>query len=86
MVIPIIDLFLASSVTESAARSRLIPAVLSFMADSSFLRDKAEQALRLARDTTDPVLIKSLKEFAAECLARADKVDRIALGEDPENI
>jgi hypothetical protein len=37
------------------------------------LRDKAEQALRLARDTTDQVLVKSLIEVAA------------ALGEDPEN-
>ena len=43
------------------------------MAYSSYLRDKAEQALRLARDSTDQVLVKSLIEVAA------------ALGEDPEN-
>lgn len=54
------------------------------MADTSFLRDRAEQALRLARDTTDPVLLKSLKELAAEYLARADAIDRRTLGEDPE--
>ena len=38
---------------------------MSLMANSSFLRDKAEQALRLARDNTDPMLIKSLKEYLA---------------------
>ena len=56
------------------------------MADLSYFRDKAEQALRLARDNTDQVLVKSLKELAAEYLARADAIDRKALGQDPENI
>jgi hypothetical protein len=61
--------------------------------DHSHLRDKAEQALRLARDSTDQVLVKSLIEVAAEYLGRADAIDLVkslkevaaALGEDPEN-
>ena len=60
------------------------------MTDSSYLRDKAEQALRLARDITDQVLVKSLIEAAAESLGRADAIDLVeglkdvaaALGED----
>ena len=63
------------------------------MTDASYLRDKAEQALRLARDSTDQVLVKSLIEVAAESLGRADAIDLVkylqevaaALGEDPEN-
>jgi hypothetical protein len=61
------------------------------MTDSSYLRDKAEQALRLARDITDQALVKSLIEAAAESLGRADAIDLVeglkdvaaALGEDP---
>lgn len=62
------------------------------MAYSSYLRDKAEQALRLVRDSTDQVLVKSLMEDAAESLGRADAIDLVenlkevaaALGEDPK--
>ncbi len=53
------------------------------MADPIFYRDKAEQALRLARASTDLVLIDSLKEMAREYLARADALDGVALGKDP---
>lgn len=63
------------------------------MAYSSYLRDKAEQALRLARDNTDQVLVKSLIKVAAESLGRADAIDLVkylqevaaTLGKDPEN-
>jgi len=55
------------------------------MADSIFYRDKAEQAFRLARDSTDPVLVKSLKEMAREYVARADALDGLALGKDPKD-
>ena len=58
---------------------------VSRMPDSSFYREKAEQALRLARDSTDPVLVKSLKEMAREYLARADTLDGLALGKDPKD-
>ena len=47
------------------------------MTDTSYLRDKAEQALRLARDSTDQVLVKSLIEDAAESLGRADAIDLV---------
>ena len=63
------------------------------MTESSYLRGKAEQALRSARDSTDQVLVMSLIEAAAESLGRADAIDLVeslkevaaALGEDPEN-
>ena len=63
------------------------------MTYGSYLRDKAEQALRLARDNTDQVLVKSLIKVAAESLGRADAIDLVkylqevaaTLGEDPEN-
>jgi hypothetical protein len=45
------------------------------MEDSSYYRERAETALRLARDTTDPHLIKTLRAFAAECNAKADAID-----------
>ncbi len=47
------------------------------MAESSYLRNKAEQALRLARDNTDQVLATSLIEDAAEYLGRAEAIDLI---------
>jgi len=47
------------------------------MAYSSYLRDKAEQALRTARDNTDQVLVKSLIEDAVEYLGRADAIDLV---------
>jgi hypothetical protein len=55
------------------------------MADSSYFREKAEQCLRLARDSTDPMLVKSLTELAAEYAARAIEVDSAALGKDPDD-
>jgi hypothetical protein len=63
------------------------------MAYSSYLRDKAVQALRTAQDNTDPVLVKTLMEDAAEYLGRAEAIDLVeslrevaaALGKDPEN-
>ena len=55
------------------------------MVDSSFYREKAEQALRLARDSTDPVLINSLTEMAREYIARADAIDGLVLGKDPKD-
>jgi hypothetical protein len=58
---------------------------VSPMTDSSFYREKAGQALRLARDSTDPVLVKSLAEMAREYIARADAIDGLALGKDPED-
>ena len=70
--------------TESAACSRLIQRGVA-MSESSFYREKAEQALRLARDSTDPVLIKSLADLAQEYIARADMLDGVALGKDPED-
>jgi hypothetical protein len=54
------------------------------MADPLYFREKAEQALRLARDSTDPMLAKSLKELAVEYIARANAIEASALGEDPE--
>jgi hypothetical protein len=71
-------------VTESSASSRLIYAVRT-MADSSYFREKAEQALRLARGTTDPMLVKSLMEMAQEYLAQADAINGTKLGEDSED-
>jgi hypothetical protein len=58
---------------------------VSPMTDSSFYREKAEQALRLARDSTDPVLINSLTEMAREYIARADAIDGLVLGKDPKD-
>lgn len=55
------------------------------MARSSLYREKAAQALRIARDNTDPELIKNLQAFAAEYNAIADRIDGKALGEDPED-
>jgi hypothetical protein len=62
------------------------------MTDASYLRDKAEQALCLARDITDQVLVKSLIDAAAESLGRADAIDLVeslkevaaGLGEDTQ--
>ncbi len=54
------------------------------MADSSYYRDKAEQAFRLARQNTDPMLIKSLTELAQHYLTQADAIDGAAFAKDPE--
>jgi hypothetical protein len=55
------------------------------MADSSYYRGKAEQALRLARQNTDPMLVESLTELARHYLAQADAIDGAAFGKDPED-
>ena len=47
------------------------------MVYSLYLRDKAEQALRLARDSTDQVLVRGLIEDAAEYLGRAEAIDLV---------
>jgi hypothetical protein len=57
---------------------------VSPIVDASYFRDKAEQALRLARDT-DPMLQKSLTELALEYRARAAAIDGLSLGKDPED-
>jgi hypothetical protein len=54
------------------------------MADSSYFREKAAQAFRLASDSTDPMLIVSLTELAAEYTERAKAIDALALGQDPQ--
>jgi hypothetical protein len=54
------------------------------MADSSYFRDKAEQAMRLAKDTSDPVLQRSLTELALEYFSRAVAIEA-AFGEDPDD-
>jgi hypothetical protein len=55
------------------------------MADPSYFRDRAEQAIRLAQDSTDPVLLQTLKAFAAECNAKADAIEAQALGSEPND-
>jgi hypothetical protein len=45
------------------------------MSDSSYYRERADQALRIARESTDPELIKNLKKFATEYNAKADSID-----------
>jgi hypothetical protein len=67
--------------TESAARSRQIHMVSPWQILST-TEEKAAQALRMARDNTDPELIKNLRAFAAECNAIADVIDGRALEED----
>jgi hypothetical protein len=52
------------------------------MADSAYFRDKASQAIRLASDSTDPILVKSLTEMAAEYSARALAIEAKASGKD----
>jgi hypothetical protein len=59
--------------------------VVSLMADSAYFRDKAAQALRLASDSTDPMLQKSLTELAAEYTARAIAIEALTLGKDPDD-
>jgi hypothetical protein len=43
------------------------------------------QALRLASDSTDPMLQKSLIELAAEYTARAIAMEALPLGQDPDH-
>jgi hypothetical protein len=55
------------------------------METSLYLREKAEQARRLARDSTDCSLQISLRRLADEYDTRADERldEEIALGMDP---
>ncbi len=53
------------------------------MADASYYREKAEQCRRLARESTDGVLVDSLTKMAAEYTAHANAIEGTALGEDP---
>ena len=53
------------------------------MADASYYREKADQCRRLARESTDGVLVDSLTKMAAEYTARANAIETTALGEDP---
>ena len=55
------------------------------MADASYFRDKAEQAMRPARESTDPVLQKSLTDLALEYFARAVAIEAGAFGKDPDD-
>jgi hypothetical protein len=45
------------------------------MAKSSYYRERAEQAFHLARQSTDPMWVKTLTETAHQYLARADVID-----------
>ena len=55
------------------------------MPDTSYFREKAEQCLRLARESTDPMFVNSLTELAQEYNAQANAIEASALGEDPED-
>jgi hypothetical protein len=55
------------------------------MADASYFREKAEQAFRLARQSTEPALIESLILLAQHNVEKANAIDDgAALGEDPD--
>jgi hypothetical protein len=54
------------------------------MADALYFRDRAEQAMRLAKDSTAPVLTASLTELALEYFARAAAIEAQAFGKDPD--
>ena len=55
------------------------------MSDPSYFREKADQCLRLARDSTDPMLVQSLTELALEYAARAAAIDGLVSGKAPED-
>ena len=57
---------------------------VSRMADASYFRDKAEQAMRLAKESTDSVLAASLTELALDYFSRAAVIEAQVLGKDPE--
>lgn len=54
------------------------------MADASYFRDKAEQAMRLANENTDPVLTASLTELALEYFHVRSLLKRRYWGKDPD--
>jgi hypothetical protein len=41
--------------------------------------------MRLAKDSTDPVLSHNLTEFALDYLARAALLEAVSLGKDPDD-
>lgn len=45
---------------------------------------ECSRPFRLASDSTDPMLIVSLTELAAEYTERAKAIDALALGQDPQ--
>lgn len=55
------------------------------METSLYFREKADQARRLARDSSDPMLQVSLRRLADDYDTRADERqdEEIALGMDP---
>jgi hypothetical protein len=55
------------------------------MSDPSYFRDRAEQCLRLARDSTDPTLVQSLTELAAEYATRAIAMEAVSMSEDSDD-
>ena len=55
------------------------------MADASYFREKAEQCRRLAKDSTDPVLIEGLTALALEYFAQAVAIEAKPLGNDPDD-
>jgi hypothetical protein len=55
------------------------------MSDPSYFRDRAEQCLRLARDSTDPTLGQSLTELAVEYAARAVAMEAVSLNENSDD-
>jgi hypothetical protein len=55
------------------------------MPDPSYFRDKADQCLRLARESTDPMLVQSLTELGLEYAARAAAIDGLMSGKDLED-
>lgn len=45
--------------------------------EATYLRDQAQQALHLARDSTDQVVVNTLIEVAVESLGRAGAIELI---------
>jgi hypothetical protein len=53
------------------------------MDDSLYFRDRAKQAIRLARDSTDAELQKSLTDLALDYFSKAVEIEARALGKYP---
>ena len=54
------------------------------MSDPSYFRE-SRQCLRLAKDSTDPMLVQSLTELALEYAARAAAIDGLVSGKGRED-
>ena len=67
----------------------MLPPIWEWRAmDVTYLRERAALARRLARGSTDPVLVASLEAQAAEFTMMADAIENPAetpLGIDPED-